>query len=147
MELYNLYDDPNQETSPPQSLAHHPQEEPPLPQEPSPQSIDYSADNSNDKFKYSQQSFMLKSQENNMNNLDKGCFKCYKVVLYIILAISIMTIVNIIAISIQSQVDIEDLTNVLLLNLVPAVFIVFQLQAIDQRNLLKAKIALTGFVA
>jgi len=153
MELHNPYNDPNHHPLPPQNPSHRPQAYyPPLQEpypQPGPQYTYYSTYDPNNNFQYPQQpqNPVYLSRENNLNKLDHGCFQCYKVVLYIILAIAIIAIANIVVVSLQYRVNVGDFTSALLLNLFLAVFIVFQLQAIHQRDLSKAKIALTGFVA
>ncbi len=152
MDPSNPYYDPNRHPPPPQNHSHHPQSyyphiQGPFPQ-PGPQHTYYSGYNPNNNFQYPQQpqNPLPIAQENNLNQLDRGWFQCYKVILYLYLAISIIAIANVIVISLQERVNKVDFSSALLINLAPVVFIVIQLQAIQRRDLSKAKIALTGFV-
>lgn len=93
---------------------------------------------------------MNSNSHNNTNNsldqLDKGCFYCYKIVLGIYLGLLMLGTILLIAFFIHSGGNYVVVTVNVMLNLIALRLIIWQLEAIQKRDLDKATEALIGFV-
>jgi len=155
MDPSNPYNDPNRPTYPPQQQpqAYYPPIQGPYPQQGNPgvQNTSYSGYNPNNTIQYipyaqQPQNPVYMPQTNNLAELDQGCFQCYKIVLYIYLVFGILGIAS----NFSVMAEYSNLVLVCIIAIILEVFllafIIVQLQAIQNRDIKKAKLALTGFV-
>jgi len=86
-------------------------------------------------------------QTNDMSELDKGWFKCYQIGLYSYLVMSAIVIYTLCA-SLQYVSGTRAPEGLIFMSIIvdfiPVLFIIIQLVAIRQRDLIKAKMALVG---
>ena len=86
------------------------------------------------------------SEQKDLNPLEQGCFQFFKVILYIytlLLSVSSMSLIN--------SLETKNFLFLYLLDIgrcfIRFIFVLFEIQAIEQMDFKKAKIALIGFVA
>jgi len=159
MDPYNQHNDPNRESYPPQNTyqqaqIYYPDVQNPYPQQtyPNVQNTSYPSYNANTSntiqyIPYAQQPPVYLPSDN-LNALDQGWFQCYKVLLYIYLVLLGLGTIGLIQTYSRGSYGnylflfIFDLAFVIL----RLVLVIFQIQAIQGRDLKKAKTALTGFL-
>jgi len=83
---------------------------------------------------------------NPLDQLDKGCFHCYKIVLGIYLGLTMLGMILLVALFIHAGGNPAILTVNIMLNVTVLRFIIWQLEAMQKRDLNRATEALIGFI-
>ncbi len=136
----NPSNDPNNQTPPPQRYYLLPNQGL-YPQQFNPEV----QNNPNNYYAQQPQNPVLMPQKNKLDELDQGWFQCYKIYLYIVLILGIMSTINLFLILTQIK-DNGFYSLSLVFEVCYLVFLFIQIQAIQERSASKSKIALSAFV-
>ena len=93
-----------------------------------------------------QNTISLPRNNNSLDEIDQGCFDCYKIALYVYIAFGIVNIGNMIRLLVKNSTLAGYYISAMIMQAFLLFYIAIQLQALKQKDLGKAKLALIGFV-